>query len=69
MRMFAEMNEKLTGRNAQARKMANNTYLERREGGNLALRLHQTDVLTWIPDGSVAKQNNGKKGKDNETDN
>lgn len=42
----------LTGRNEQRRKIANNTYLERR-GENIAVHLHSTDVLTFHPNGDV----------------
>lgn len=32
------------------RKVANNTRLEARPGSGVALRLHQTDVVTFYPD-------------------
>lgn len=42
----------LTGRNKDRRKLANNTYLERR-GKDIAIRLHNTDILTYSSDGTV----------------
>ena len=35
------------------RKLCNNTYLERRINGDIAVKLHGTDVLTFRPDNSV----------------
>jgi hypothetical protein len=35
------------------RKLCNNTYLERRVNGDIAVKLHGTDVLTFKPDNSV----------------
>lgn len=32
------------------RKVGNNSWLERREDGSIALRLHNTDVVRWYPD-------------------
>jgi len=40
----------LTGRNAERRKIAHVTYLERR-GENIAVKQHATDVLTYLPNG------------------
>ena len=37
-----------TPRNKQSKKLANNTYLERR-GENIAIRLHQTDIIIITP--------------------
>lgn len=34
-----------------SRKMGNNTYLKRRDERTIALKLHETDVLTYTPDG------------------
>lgn len=42
----------LTGRCIERRKVDNNTWLVRREG-HVALRLHNTDILKYWPDGSV----------------
>lgn len=36
--------------NTTSRKVANNTYLEVREGGTIALRLHSTDIVTFTQD-------------------
>lgn len=42
----------------ESRKLANNTYLERR-GDAIAVRLHFTDVITFNPDGSVTLNSGG----------
>ena len=42
-------------------KIAHNTYLERRSGGGIGLRLHSTDVVTWWPDGRVTLNSGGWK--------
>ena len=49
----------LTGRCKNRRKMANNTYLERREGGDIALKLHDTDIATYHDDGRVELRSGG----------
>lgn len=41
------------------RKLGNNTYLERRVNGDIAVKLHGTDVLTFKPDGSVVYNTGG----------
>jgi hypothetical protein len=43
----------LTGRCALRRKIANNTWLERRGDDTIAVRLHNTDVVTYHRDGRV----------------
>lgn len=57
---YEEANNQLTGRNQNGRKLANNTYLERR-GDNIALRLHSTDIITFQPDGIVLVTTGGWK--------
>lgn len=47
------------GRDPNYRKIANNTTVERREGDNIAVRLHATDVVTYHPDGSVTLDSGG----------
>jgi len=42
-----------------SRKLCNNTYLQRRADGNIAAKLHGTDVLTFKPDGSVVYNTGG----------
>lgn len=49
---YQDANAKLTGRNSQRRKLENNTYLERR-GENIAVKLHATDIITYLPNGEV----------------
>lgn len=42
------------GKPVFSRKVANNTYLERAvSGGGIAVRLHETDILTFWPNGNV----------------
>ena len=47
---FEKVSEILTGRNKNSRKMANNSYLERKDNGSIAYRLHSTDIVTYYPD-------------------
>lgn len=42
-----------SGRDKDSRKIANNTWLERRGENAIAVRLHGTDVVTFHDDGSV----------------
>lgn len=52
----------LTGRCALRRKLANNTYLERRGGAlgdRIAVRLHDTDVVIYNRDGNVSLYTGG----------
>ena len=48
----------LQGRNTQSRKMANNTYLERRDA-NIVLKLHDTDIITYQPNGDIILNSGG----------
>jgi hypothetical protein len=50
---------KLTGRCETRRKVASNTYLERR-GDDIALRLHNTDVLMFHPNEDVTLDTDGR---------
>lgn len=45
-------------RDKNKRKLERNTYLERR-GDNFAIRLHQTDVVTYKPDDSIVLNSGG----------
>jgi hypothetical protein len=49
--------EKLAGRDR--RKVGNNTYLEKLDGGAVAVRLHQTNVVTFKPDGATVLNSGG----------
>jgi len=55
---YQELNQLLKGRNAQSKKWANNTYLNRR-GENIALQYHNTDVATFRPDDSIILTSGG----------
>lgn len=57
-RQYADLDAKLTGRCSQSRKVANNTYLERR-GDDIAVRLHATDVVTFHADGTATLNTGG----------
>ncbi len=60
-RTYEECNSLLTGRTPNKRKLENNTYLERRELNAIAIRLHQTDIMTFFPDGTVTVNSGGWK--------
>lgn len=53
----------LTGRCSTRRKLQNNTYLERSESylrdKTISVRLHQTDIITFHPDGRIDICNGG----------
>jgi hypothetical protein len=55
---YADAAAKLTGRCAKRRKVANNTWLER-HGDDIAIRLHQTDIVTLHPDGTATLDTGG----------
>lgn len=54
---YIDLIEKLGKRDR--RKLQNNTYLERRDNGALAVALHSTDVLTFYPSGHVTLNTGG----------
>ena len=54
---FAKAQEKLGNR--QSRKIGNNTYLQKRDGGDIAVKLHQTDVVTFKPNGDTVLDSGG----------
>ena len=58
---YQEASRELQGRCKNRRKVANNTYLERRDGDAIAVRLHDTDVITLHPDGRVTLDTGGWK--------
>jgi len=53
-----EAEQLLTGRCSRRRKVANNTYLER-DGDNIAVRLHDTAVVTYLPNGDIVLDSGG----------
>jgi hypothetical protein len=55
---YAQADSKLQGRNYLSRKLANNTYLVRREE-DIAVKLHQTDVVTFKPNGDTVLDSGG----------
>lgn len=56
---YHEADAQLNGRCHEHRKLQNSTYLERRPGSDIAVRLHQTDVLTFSPDGAITLDSGG----------
>ena len=56
---YADAQGLLTGRCKQRRKVGNNTWLERRDNGAIALKLHATDILTYKPSGEIVVDTNG----------
>jgi len=55
---YAEINAQLQGRNLESRKYANNTYWQRR-GENIALKLHNTDIVMLYPNGDMTLNTGG----------
>lgn len=51
-------NQKLTGRNSQSRKLANNTYLIRHEE-YIGVKLHSTEVVKLYPNGNIRLDSGG----------
>lgn len=54
---FSSMSQKLRSR--ESRKIANNTYLVRRDPETIAVKLHATDVVTYHSDGTVTLRSGG----------
>lgn len=59
IRSYDEAARTQAGGKGDRRKLANNTYLVRREWGKIAVMLHDTDVVTYYPDGSVRFDSGG----------
>ena len=57
---YQEANSQLTGRYKNSRKLANNTYLKRR-GDNIAVMLHETDIVNFKPNGKTILNSGGWK--------
>jgi hypothetical protein len=59
---YTEADSLLQGRNLHSRKIGNNTYLHRVSGvpgDDIAIRLHDTDILRFKADGSVVLHTGG----------
>ncbi len=56
---YETLSEKLTGRNRDSRKLGNNTYLIRKANGDIAVRLHNTDVVTYHPNHDITFDSGG----------
>jgi len=59
MQSYNDADSELTGRCKERRKVANNTWAERRPNGDIAIRLHDTDIVTYSPDGSITLNTGG----------
>lgn len=57
---FQTAAQQLTGRNQERRKLGNNTYLERRNE-NIVVRLHDTAVVIFQPNGDIKLETGGWK--------
>jgi len=55
---YQEASGLLTGRCKNRRKLANNTYLERRSE-QIAVKLHTTDIITYSPNGEIELNSGG----------
>lgn len=55
---YKSLDSQLTGRSRNSRKLANNTVAIRREH-SIAVRLHQTDVVTFYADGRITLNSGG----------
>ena len=55
---YTSLNEKLTGRNTQSRKIGNNTYAVRKERA-IAVKLHNTEIVTFHQDGAITFDSGG----------
>lgn len=58
---YLELDSQLQGRNHSRRKLANNTYAHRGELNAIAIQLHATDILTFLPDGTIIADSGGWK--------
>ena len=56
---YQQAAEQLIGRCCRSRKLANNTYLVRRDADEVVVRLHSTDVLTFFADGRIRVDTGG----------
>lgn len=59
MRDYQEAMQKLNGK--MKRKLKNNTWLEEKENGDIAVRLHRTDVVTFKRNGAIVLDSGGWK--------
>jgi len=56
---YQKANDLLQGRCKNSRKLANNTYLQRRDNGEIAVLLHNTDIVTFKPNGVTVLNSGG----------
>jgi hypothetical protein len=58
MSTYTQVAERLTGRNHDSRKVANNTYMVRHDD-SIGIVLHNTEIVTFFPDGTIALDHGG----------
>jgi hypothetical protein len=58
MNTYSELDAKLTGCNSQSRKVDNNTYAIRQDG-NIVIKLHATNIVTFTPAGDIILNSGG----------
>lgn len=56
---FESADALLQGRNHSSRKIGRNTYLQRRDSGDIAVKLHATDVVIYHPNGATTLSTGG----------
>lgn len=54
---YAEARDYL--RSKDSRKLGHNTFVEARPGGDIAVRYHRTDIITFRPDGRIVLDTGG----------
>lgn len=59
MTTYFNLDAQMQGRNREQRKLANNTYAHRINERTIAVRLHNTDVVTLHSDGRVVYNSGG----------
>ena len=59
MSTFQDLDAKLQDCGKERRKVQNNTYLERRSPDKIAIKLHNTDILTFHRNGQIDLCNGG----------
>ncbi len=56
---YAKFDDLLQGKSNERKKIANNTYAVRLDDGAIAIRLHQTNIVTFYPSGDFKLDNGG----------
>lgn len=56
---YAKFDDLLQGKTKESKKIANNTYAVRLEDGSIAIRLYETNIVTFYPTGDFKLSNGG----------